>query len=223
MATFIHTFPRVLALCASLTLAAGARSAELDLLAAGKAAWRSPVAANWQFDHGAIRGRTTLLDGAKSDPAASLFLVSRQIFSGDYSVEVELRFHAGRYFGIYLDYAPETDTGIWMATGHALADDAAENEIERAYIKTVDDGFWVVRTSGELAVTPGQRLALRFERRGNNYSLWHDGRMIIHYDKPGGYPPGPIKLRLTNADASIDRLLVRGPESAPQITDKTSK
>lgn len=180
-----------------------------DLLAKGADAWAPFDAARWQFADGELRGSTAVFDGDKTDPAASTFLVSKEVFSGDFIVSVELTFDQGRYLGVYLDFGPSSQSGIWMASGHPLPPDAPDNEVERAYIKTVENGFWIVRATGELVVEPGQRLKLGFSRRGNAYSLWNDGKLIAVYRKEGGYPPGPLQLRLTNAAARIHALQVR--------------
>ena len=54
---------------------------------------------------------------------------------------MDVTFDVGRYLGVYIDFSQDTQTGIWMATGHALAADAADNEVERAYIKTVENSL----------------------------------------------------------------------------------
>jgi hypothetical protein len=96
-----------------------------------------------------------------------------------------------------------------MATGHPLAADAPDNEVERAYIKTVEDSFWIVRATGELVIEPGVPVRLRLAREGDTYGIWNDETLVVTYHKPGGYPPGPLQLRLTNASARIHRLEVR--------------
>jgi hypothetical protein len=100
-----------------------------------------------------------------------------------------------------------------MGTGHALPVDAPTNEIERGYIKTVENGFWVVRATGELVIGDSGRVRLRFERTGDNYSLWREGRMIATYHKPGGYPAGPLQIRLTNARASFHTLAISAEQN----------
>lgn len=180
----------------------------IDLLEDGARAWMS-VGSGWTIEGGHIAGASSLFDGAITDPAASTFVVSRNIFGGDVVVSLEITFDVGRYLGVYLDFDQETQTGIWMATGHALADDAADNEVERAYIKTVEDSFWIVRATGELVIEPGSPVHLRFERRGDVYSVFNDDTLVVTYRKPGGYPAGPLQLRLTNAAARIHGLQVR--------------
>lgn len=182
-----------------------ANDSPFDLLSGGEKTWL-PADKGWVFDSGEIAGTSGVMDGAITDPAASTFLVSREQFGGDITVTMDVTFETGRYLGVYLDFDPATQTGIWMATGHALAVDAAANEVERAYIKTVEDSFWTVRATGELIITPGLRLRLRFVRKGDAYSIWNDGRLIATYHKAGGYPAGPLQLRLTNASARIHRL-----------------
>ena len=178
-----------------------------DLIAQGKVAWGT-VDATWRFENDEINGATWKLDGAITDPAASTFLVSRETFGGDIVVSMDVTFDKGRYLGIYLDFGQDTQSGIWMATGHALAGDAADNEVERAYIKTVEDSFWIVRVTGELVVKPGVMLHLRFVRSGDVYSIWNDETLVATYFKEGGYPAGPLQIRLTNASARIHRLEV---------------
>ena len=87
--------------------------------------------------------------------------------------------------------------------------DTPDNEVERGYVKTVDNGAWVVRATGELPIEQGQRLRLVLSKRGDDYSLRSDGRLIATYRKAGGYPEGRIRLRLTNAQVRIHALEVR--------------
>lgn len=204
----------VLALLAAAVLA-GAQPAQADgggdsydLTDSGTSEWLPADATRWRFEGGSILGRTPKLDGAKTDPAASAFLESRRVFSGDKSVEVELEFEEGRYFGIYFDYDPATESGIWMATGHFLPDEQKVHNVESAYIKTVDGGHWIVRATGELDVPAAAPLTVRFEREGDDYRVWQGDRLVVTYRKPGGYPPGKLRLRLVNASARIDRLQV---------------
>ena len=120
-----------------------------------------------------------------------------------------MTFDKGRYLGVYLDFDPKTQTGIWMASGHDLPADAPANEVARGYVKTIEKGFWIVRATGELDIEPGRRVKLGFSRRGDDYSLWNEGRLIATYRKPGGYPAGRIQLRLTNAAVRIHHIEVR--------------
>ena len=122
---------------------------------------------------------------------------------------MELTFERGRYLGVYLDYDADEQSGMWLATGHALAADAADNEVERGYVKTVDNGVWVVRATGELPIEQGKRLRLGLSKRGDDYSLRSDGRLIATYRKAGGYAEGRIRLRLTNAQVRVHKLEVR--------------
>jgi hypothetical protein len=121
---------------------------------------------------------------------------------------MDVTFDEGRYLGVYVDFDQDLQTGIWMATGHALAGDAADNEVERAYIKTVENSFWIVRATGELVVQPGALLRLRFVREGDYYSVFSDDTLIVTYYKAGGYPAGPLQVRLTNASVRIHKLNV---------------
>ena len=202
------------ALCAGSmacdTTAARPDRLTVDLLSLGEAAWREPDTARWSFDDGAIRGATRLLDGAKTDPEASTFLVSRQTYGGDLAVSIDVSFEHGRYLGVYLDYGQASQSGMWLATGHPLPDDPDERtwRIETAYIKTVDEADWIVRSRGELLFAPNEIVKLKMTRVGDDYSLWRNERLIVTYRKPGGYPPGPLQLRLTNANATIHRLIV---------------
>ena len=204
---------RIQALCFTvLALGARAEPAEVvDLVEGGAESWVSPDPSRWSFEDGEIHGSTPLLNGAKTNPAASSFLVSKRTFAGQLVVSIDITFDAGRYLGVYLDYGQDTESGIWMATGHPLPEDPAERhlEVETAYIKTVEKSHWVVRTQGELAIEPGELVRLQFVKRGDDYSVWHDGRLIVTYHKEGGYPPGPLQLRLTNARARIHRVHVR--------------
>jgi hypothetical protein len=189
----------------------GASASVVDLLHAGADAWRSPDASRWSFVDGEIRGSTPLLDGAKTSPESSSFLISKRTFGGDVVVSIEVTFETGRYLGVYLDFGQDSQSGIWMATGHPLPDDPAKRhlEVETAYIKTVDASHWIVRTQGELLIEPGQLMRLRFVKKDDDYSVWNDGRLIVTYHKAGGYPPGPLQVRLTNARAIIHRLEVQ--------------
>ena len=188
----------LVAFIASLPAFAG--DSKDDLLDGGSREWL-PADASWVFGNGEIAGASSIMDGAKTDPAATTFLVSQKSFGGDIVVTMDVTFDAGRYLGVYLDFDQETQTGIWMATGHALAADAASNEVERAYIKTVEESFWIVRATGELVVESGETLRLRFVRKGDDYSIWSDETLIVTYHKAGGYPAGPLQIRLTNARA----------------------
>ena len=184
----------------------------VDLLEASADSWRSPDPSRWTFaDDGELLGSTPELNGAKTSPEASSFLVSKPTFGGDIVVSIDVTFETGRYLGVYVDYDQETQSGIWMATGHPLPEDLEEThlEVEMAYIKTVEKADWTVRTQGELKIEPGKLVRLQFIRKGEDYSVWNDGRLIITYHKAGGYPPGPLQLRLTNARARIHRLEVR--------------
>ncbi len=206
--TFKHIFNASYFLAAVLAaVPAFADSSTVDLLAAGDRAWL-PADTTWIFDNGNIAGVSSIMDGAISDPAASTFLVSRKTFGGDIVVTMDVTFHAGRYLGVYLDFDQDTQTGIWMATGHALTADAAGNEVARAYIKTVEESLWIVRATGELSVEPGSLLRLRFVRKGDVYSIWNEETLIVTYYRAGGYPAGPLQIRLTNARARIHRLVV---------------
>ena len=206
--TFKHIFKASYFLAAVLAaVPAFADSSTVDLLAAGDRAWL-PADTTWIFDNGKIAGTSSIMDGAITDPAASTFLVSQKTFGGDIVVTMDVTFNAGRYLGVYLDFDQDTQTGIWMATGHALAADAADNEVARAYIKTVEDSLWIVRATGELSVEPGSLLRLRFVRKGDVYSIWNEETLIVTYYKAGGYPAGPLQIRLTNARARIRRLVV---------------
>ncbi len=186
---------------------------EKDLLANGGQDWLTSDPAHWSFAEGELTGVTAIFDGAKTDPTASAFLVSKQKFGGDISVSIDVTFDVGRYLGVYIDFDQETQSGIWMGTGHALPVDAPTNEIERGYIKTVENGFWVVRATGELVIGDSGRVRLRFERTGDNYSLWREGRMIATYHKPGGYPAGPLQIRLTNARARFHTLAISAEQN----------
>ena len=209
----LQTFKHTSAVCIFLLLpVSGERSwageVAVDLLAAGPAAWQMYDATRWQVAPGSLTGRTPTLDGAITDPAASAFLVSRQTFGGNVTVDLEVGFSAGRYLGVYLDFDADLQSGIWMATGHPLPENAAGNDVERAYIKTVDESFWVVRATAELPIVPGESIDLRFARRGETYEIRHGDTLIATYRKPGAYPPGRIQLRLTNAQAEVHRLIV---------------
>jgi hypothetical protein len=206
--TFKHIFKSSNLLLAMFAgLPAFAADSMIDLLDGGSGNWL-PAELPWVFENGEIAGASSIMDGAITDPAASTFLVSKRTFGGDIAVTMEVTFDAGRYLGVYLDFDQDTQTGIWMATGHALAADAASNEVARAYIKTVEESFWVVRATGELSVEPGLPLRLRFVRKGDVYSIWTDETLIVTYYKAGGYPAGPLQIRLTNASARIHRLTV---------------
>ena len=202
-----RTFKHILAVALLWPLAASGQA--IDLLAAGEDAWQPFDRDRWQFVDGEIRGRTAVLDGEKTDPAASTFLVSRRTFSGDYIVSLDVTFDEGRYLGVYLDFDQDTQSGMWLATGHALAADAPDNEVERGYIKTVDKGAWIVRATGELVIEKGKPVRLGFSHHGDDYSLWNDGRLIAVYRREGGYPAGPLQIRLTNASVRIHGLRVR--------------
>jgi len=149
--TFKHIFEaNYLLVIMFAALPAFAGDSTVDLIDGGSSNWL-PADASWMFDDGEIAGTSSIMDGAITDPAATAFLVSRKIFGGDIVVSMDVTFEAGRYIGVYVDFGQDTQTGIWMATGHALAADAADNEVERAYIKTVENSFWIV--SGKVTIT----------------------------------------------------------------------
>ena len=170
--------------------------------------WQSSDPSAWKLSGSQISGATQIFDGAITDPDATTFIVSKHVFGGDIVVSMDVTFDVGRYLGVYLDFSRDTQTGIWMATGHALAANAPDNEVERAYIKTVENSFWIVRATGELVVESGATLRLRFVRKGDQYSIWNNETLIVTYHKAGGYPAGPLQIRLTNASARIHRLEV---------------
>jgi hypothetical protein len=142
-------------LLALFVIVPGQRSAPaagkfVDLLEAGADSWQSPDPSRWTFtEQGELGGATPELNGAKTSPRASAFLLSKQTFGGDIIVAIDI------------------------------------------------------------TIEPGKLVRLRFVKKGEDYSLWHDGRLIITYHKAGGYPPGPLQLRLTNARARIHRLEVQ--------------
>jgi hypothetical protein len=187
-------------------LAAGDDGHTVDLLATGDQSWLDIEGSGWRFENGELIGETAVFDGAKTDPQSSIFLVSKLSFGGDMSVSMDITFDVGRYVGVYVNFDQATQSGIWMATGHALSEEDKKHHVASGYIKTVENGHWIVRTTAELAVENGRKFNLRFARRGDDYSLWHNNRMIATYHKPGGYPAGQLQLRLTNAKASIRRL-----------------
>jgi len=206
ISAFKHRLPLLLA---CLLVPFVARGQAIDLLAAGSDAWEEFDTDRWQISGGELHGATAVFDGEKTDPAASTFLLSKREFDGNFIVSIEATFERGRYLGVYLDFDPEAQSGMWLATGHALEPDAPDNEVERGYVKTVDGGFWIVRANGELPIRQGERLRLGFSKRGDDYNLWNDGRLIATYRKTGGYPTGRIQLRLTNAAVTIHKLQVR--------------
>jgi hypothetical protein len=141
----------------------------IDLLAQGADSWEPFDEARWKFVDGELHGSTAIFDGDKTDPDASTFIIAREKLEGEYLVSLDVSFDEGRYLGVYLDYGQKTQTGIWIASGHALPADAPDNEIERGYIKTVENGFWIVRATGDLAIAKGERIKLGFSRRGDEF------------------------------------------------------
>ena len=182
-----------------------------DLLAGGKDAWTSPDWSRWQFREGAVTGETLKFpEVATGDPEAAAYLLSGQTFDGDLELSMDIAFERSRYIGVYLDYDPETDTGMWLATGHPIpAENAGETQVETAYIKTVDNGHWIVRARGELNISPGEILRLRWVKSGPDYSIWQDDRLVVAYRPERRYEPGPVMLRLMSAVAEIRRLEMR--------------
>ena len=201
------TFKHILAI--ALLFPALAHGQAIDLLADGADGWEDFDEARWQFVDGELRGSTAIFDGDKTDPEASTFLVSKQSLSDNYVVVIEVTFERGRYLGVYLDFGQASQTGMWLATGHELPDDAPDNEVERGYIKTVEEGIWIVRATGELVIERESRTRLGFSRRGDDYSLWNDGKLIAVYRREGGFPPSPLQIRLTNSAVRIHSLQVR--------------
>lgn len=202
----------VLLMIVVLLAASGARAETVveDLLVQG--AWLAPDPARWSFEAGTLLGETAVFDGDKADPEASTFLRSSRTYSGDLRLTMTVTFDVGRYLGAYLDFGQESRTGIWMATGHPLPAEELEHHVESAYVKTVDNAHWIVRATGELDIVPGEPITIEFRRTGDDYSVWHAERPIASYRVPGGYPPGPLQLRLTNARARISRLSIEADE-----------
>ncbi|MDA0994358.1 MAG: hypothetical protein O3A13_12115 [Proteobacteria bacterium] len=198
-----------MALLLAILVSAPAAGETFDLLVDSAKTWQSFDTNRWRFVNGELLGSTAKLDGEITDPEASTFLVSNGTYSDDFIVSIDLTFEQGRYLGVYLDFGQDSQTGIWMASGHALDPDAPDNEVERGYIKTVEKGFWIVRATGELVIEKGRRIKLGFSRRDDTYSLWNDGKLIAVYQKKGGYPAGPLQLRLTNSVVRIHQLQVR--------------
>ena len=185
-----------------VALPARAQNANVDLLA-GQSEWLIENGAGWRFESGALSGRTKVFDGEKADPDASVFLESRRVFGGDKTIHIDVRFETGRYLGVYMDYDPATRSGIWMATGHFLPEDEKVHYVESAYIKTVEQGHWVVRATGELDVPAGSSLSLRFERSGDDYRIWQGDRLVATYRKPGGYPCSPPPPAARRCDEAL--------------------
>ena len=99
----------------------------VDLLEARDQSWRSPDPTRWTFTaNGEILGSTPELNGAKTSPQASAFLLSKQTFGGDIVISIDITFETGRYLGVYVDYDQDTQSGIWMATGHFFLDSFRE-------------------------------------------------------------------------------------------------
>ena len=192
--------------CTPLGVLAESGTHKIDLLKQGNKAWVGIEGSGWNFEDGQLAGETKIFDGAKTDPASSIFLVSKKRFGGDVSVSMDITFDVGRYIGVYVSFDQATQSGIWMATGHALTEEDTKHHVASGYIKTVEEGHWVVRTTGELGVDTGHKLKLRFSRVGNDYSLWRNNRLVATWHKPGGYPAGQLQLRLTNAKAKISHL-----------------
>ncbi len=182
-----------------------------DLLAGGEDNWTSPDWSRWEFHQGTVKGETLKFpEGATGDPDAAAYLLTRDVFGGDLELSMEIVFERSRYIGVYLDYNPDTDTGMWLATGHPLPeDDAGESQAETAYIKTVDNGNWTVRARGELTISPGEVIRLRWMKSGPDYSIWQDDRLVVAYRPERNYEPGPVMLRLMSAVAEIRRLEMR--------------
>ena len=182
-----------------------------DLLAGGTDNWTSPDWSRWEFHQGTVKGETLKFpEVATGDPEAAAYLLTRNVFEGDLELSMDIVFQRSRYIGVYLDYDPDTDTGMWLATGHPLPkDDAGESQTETAYIKTVDNGDWVVRARGELTISPGEVIRLRWVKSGPDYSIWQDDRLVVVYRPERNYEPGPVMLRLMSAVAEIRRLEMR--------------
>jgi hypothetical protein len=203
--SFKHIFTLAIFL---LPVAVLAERLVTDLLDDAANDWHTPDPAQWYWTHGVLIGSSKIFDGDKTDPAASTFLVSQRTFGGNVSVTHDVSFQKGRYLGVYRDFGRESQSGIWMATGHPLEEAAPANDVERAYIKAVENGYWIVRATGELRIDGDEVVRLRFAGRGDVYNLYRDGHLVATYRKPGGYPAGPLQLRLTNAQATIVRLEV---------------
>ena len=76
---------------------------------------------------------------------------------------MDITFKVGRYVGIVMDFGQQSQSGIWMATGHDLSDIEKLHHVESGYIKTVEAGHWIVRTSGELNIELEQKTSLEFK------------------------------------------------------------
>ena len=177
-----------------------------DLIA--EDAWIHPDSVRWTFQEAALGGRTITFPGIPTDDVrANSFLLSNAVFGGDLVLSMDVTFEQSRYLGVYLDYDPLTDTGMWLATGHPLPEEGSGGPgVEMAYIKTVDNGNWTVRATGQLVVVPGEELRLRWVKSGSDYSIWQDDRLIVAYRPERTYEPGRIQFRLMSAVMEIDRL-----------------
>lgn len=171
-------------------------------------AWVDPDSVRWTFQDDRLGGMTlTFPEIPTDDIRANSFLLSNAVFGGDLVLSMDIVFEQSRYLGVYLDYDPLTDTGMWLATGHPLPEGASgDPRVEMAYIKTVDNGNWTVRATGQLVVAPGEELRLRWVKSGNDYSIWQDDRLVVGYRPERTYEPGRIQFRLMSAVMEIDRL-----------------
>lgn len=140
---------------------------------------------------------------------ANAYLLSDAEFSGDVAVSLQVKFLRGRYLGCYLGYDPASDTGYWLATGHAVGDNPNE-----AYIKIVRKGKWEVIAAAPLALEPNVEYRLCFQRTGAELAILVDGKSIVSAHAPE-FPRGHVQLRLHNTKVELLEVAVgQGPVSS---------
>lgn len=141
-------------------------------------------------------------------PRANAYLLHSERFAGDVSVSLRARFERGRYLGVYLCFDPVRENGYWIATGHAVGENAG-----MAYIKRIAAGRAEVIARAPLALEPGVEYSLRFARAGERIELWVNDKLALAH-RDDRYHAGEIRLRLHNAKVALGDVRVDGqPEN----------
>jgi hypothetical protein len=144
---------------------------------------------------------------------ANAYLLSDAEYEGDIAVSLRLKFLRGRYLGCYLCYDPDSDTGYWLATGHAVGENPNE-----AYIKIVRNGKWEVVASSPLAIEADVEYRLCFQRTGAELAILVNGKSIVSSHAPE-FPSGHVQLRLHNTKIELFEVAV-GQSPVPSTVEE---
>ncbi|QDU62761.1 hypothetical protein Pan216_36310 [Planctomycetes bacterium Pan216] len=164
---------------------------------------------SWRPDGDLIIGETE--GWPHKHPRANSYLVYDEEVNGDVDVTMRVVFERGRYLGCYLCFDPETSTGYWLSTGHAVGKNP-----NKAYIKKFfGPREFPVQERGPLEINPGQEYTITFRRRGDALAVIVDGKTIVSWED-GAYRRGQVRLRLHNTKLEILSLeVLKGKRQEP--------